>query len=399
MNGGTTRQHRLYRRLIQLGHEVTVIGVFPPIDDPYIEDLRNEGFKVVPWARPNSRPKEVLSAVRRKPALLTKLFNGTMNEMVGAVYWVDLKPLAQAAVSGEQFDVVCVELVYAAPWIESLDLGDAALVLINQEVQSEHLDDAAKRVGGLSGLRMREEARRVRNFERRWNPRFDATVLMSDSEIEIIRGIVGPNLPPAYAVGNGADTDELADVGPDPDKNRVLFTGTLAFGPNASGAQWLAREVWPLVLKEIPEAQLDIVGRIPSPATLALDELPSITVHADVPAVKPFIENASVCTLPMLEGGGTRLKLTEAFAAARAVVATTNGATGIDGVAGEHLLIGDSPQEFADAIVRLLRDPALRAELGANARELAQSKYSWTALGDRFAEVLTEVSARKKQAG
>jgi glycosyltransferase involved in cell wall biosynthesis len=222
---------------------------------------------------------------------------------------------------------------------------------------------------------------------------------MSDNEIEILRGIVGDGLPKAYAVGNGADTDDLADIGPDPDEHRVLFTGTLAFGPNASAVQWLAREVWPLVLREIPEAQLDIVGRIPSPATLALDELPSVTVHADVPAVKPFIEQASVCTLPMLEGGGTRLKLTEAFAAARPVVATTNGATGIDGIDGEHLLIGDTPQEFADAIVRLLRDPALRLELGTNARKLAQEKYSWSALGDKFSEALTEVVAEKGSAG
>lgn len=398
MNGGATRQHRLYRRLIQLGHEVTVVGVFPPIEDPYIEELRDEGFKVVPWVRPASRLREVISAILRKPSILLKVFTGTMNELIGTVYWVDLKPLAEKTLAENDFDVVCVELAYAAPWIDGLDIK-APIVLINQEVQSEHLDDAADRVGGFAGWRMHEDARRVRKFEKRWNPKFDAVVLMSDNEIEILRGIVGDGLPKAYAIGNGADTDELADIGPDPGENRVLFTGTLAFGPNASAVQWLAREVWPLVLEEIPDAQLDIVGRIPSPATLALDELPSVTVHADVPAVRPFIEQASICTLPMLEGGGTRLKLTEAFAAARAVVATKNGATGIAGVDGEHLLIGDTPQEFADAIVRLLRDPALRLELGTNARKLAQERYSWSALGDRFGEALTEVVANKGPSG
>jgi len=132
---------------------------------------------------------------------------------------------------------------------------------------------------------------------------------------------------------------------------------------------------------------------MPHRSTRALDGLPGISMHADVPDMQPWFASASVCTLPMLEGGGTRLKLADAFAASRAVVSTTNGATGLECRNGHDLLIADSAEDFARAIVRLLRDSEQRARLGRNGRALVERLYDWNSLGVELAKCLQDVVA------
>jgi glycosyltransferase involved in cell wall biosynthesis len=108
--------------------------------------------------------------------------------------------------------------------------------------------------------------------------------------------------------------------------------------------------------------------------------------------MKPYLAEADICLLPMHEGGGTRLKLAEAMAAGRAIVSTTNGATGVDVTNGEELLIADEAKEFADAIVKLLGDRELRAQLGARGRAKSIAQYDWRSLGDDYEAMLKRVA-------
>lgn len=395
MNGGSTRMHRLNRRLIELGHEVTFAAVFTADSKSTIAALHAEGFAVRPHMRPRSRVAEVFSTLARRPGLLRGLRYLSAKELVSSFFWVGLEPLVADELASGQHDVVVIDHSFAAYWIDSLDT-QLPIVLVNHEVESVQQMSKAARIGGIGGLARYLNGRRIRRSERRWSPQFDGIILMSEDEDRALEAIVGGGeLPRTYVVGNGADIDVLGAVGPDPDEHRVLFTGTMAYPPNAIGAQWLAREVWPHVLEAVPDAELEIVGAQPSRATRALGELSGVSVHADVPDMRPWFEHASVCTLPMIEGGGTRLKLADAFAARRAVVSTTNGATGFVCRAGSDLLIADSAEEFARSIVRLLRDPSLRNRIGANGRAVAVNLYDWNKLGESLATALQDVIASR----
>lgn len=389
VNGGVTRQYHLHRRLIELGHEVTVVGVMPPHVDDQTAALEAEGFVIHPLVRPRSRAIEVLRAVFRRPSILRGLVSDPVEDLVTRIYWVDLRSIVREVLADQTFDVICVECGYAAHWLSEIDT-ETPTVLTSHEVKSPEFARKAAKLKGLRGLVMRENARRQRRSEERWSLLPDAIIAMSEREIEIWREVV-PNLPPAYAVGNGADFSEFEQIGEPSGEPRVLFTGTLAYSPNAAAAEWLARRVWPLVRKEVPQAKLDIVGRAPNAATLTLGDLDGVAVHADVPTMVPFFEAAAVCALPMTEGGGTRLKFAEAMAAGRPVVSTENGATGVDVVDGREALIADAPEDFAAALVRLLNDPALAAQLGLAGRETARRSYDWRALGERYASVLERV--------
>jgi glycosyltransferase involved in cell wall biosynthesis len=394
VNGGATRIHRLYRGLIERGHGVSVIAPFTPAERGNVAKLEAEGFDVQPLLRPHSRLSEAAWALLRRPALLRSLARESTKQSIAAIFWVDLLPLVRRALATGDYDVVVIEQSFAANWRGDLDT-DLPVVLVTQEVESPHLLTKGARLGGLGGFMRYLNGARTRRSEKYWTPRFDGVIVTSAAEAQTLEQIVGATrLPHVQVVGNGTDIGPFDDLAPDPAGRRVLFTGTLAYPPNTVGAAWLAQRVWPLVLRQVPDAELLIVGACPPRSVRALAALPGVDLHADVPDMRPWFEAASVGVLPMLEGGGTRLKLLDAFAARRAVVATTNGATGIDCENGRELLVADSPEDFAHAIVRLLADEKLRALLANRGNQLARTKYDWKILSGDLEFALEAVRAR-----
>lgn len=395
VHGGATRLHRIYSGLIARGNDVTVVAPFTREESANVELLEDEGFTIRPYLRPSGRLRELLGTLLRRPALLGLAARASGKELVTAVFWVHLRQLVREALTDADYDVVVIEHSFAARWREEIET-DLPVLLVVHELESPQLLAKAVRLGGARGFARYLDGGRTLRSEKRCTPLFDGVVLMSEVERMRLSQIVGEGLmPQSYVVGNGADLEPLSAVGPDPDEQRVLFTGTLAYPPNVVAAEWIARKVWPHVLAAEPAARLDIVGAGPSRATLALGQLEGIEVHGDVPSMLPWFDRASVCTLPMLEGGGTRLKLIDAFAASRAVVATTNGATGVDCSHGRELLIADSPEDFARAILRLLGDREQRERLGRHGRALAERSYGWDRLAGEFDDVLGEVVGRR----
>ena len=157
----------------------------------------------------------------------------------------------------------------------------------------------------------------------------------------------------------------------------ILMIGTLAYFPNAEGALWFARDVLPRLHRRtgVP-ALLRVVGTGWSPLVEELRRVPFVQVVRSVPDVLPAYADASLVVVPVRAGGGSRIKLIEAFGLGRAVVATTIGAEGIDATDGVHLLLADDAESFAAACQRLLADAPSRANLIRHARELARQQHS-----------------------
>jgi len=190
-------------------------------------------------------------------------------------------------------------------------------------------------------------------------------------------------------VPNGVDTGVIT---PTPLGDDVVMTGTFSYPPNYKGARWLAREVWPLVRQEVPAARLRFVGLRGDEVLRDLASLPGITVVGSVPDMRPELARARVAVAPIAIGGGTRIKILEAFAAGRPVVATTIGAEGIAVSDGDTAFLRDDPAGFAAAIIRLLKDRPLAEAMGARARALVVSRYDWRASADRLEALVRRVA-------
>jgi glycosyltransferase involved in cell wall biosynthesis len=126
--------------------------------------------------------------------------------------------------------------------------------------------------------------------------------------------------------------------------------------------------------------QFYVVGQKPAPRVQALANEPGVTITGYVDDVRPYISLASVYVVPLRIGGGTRLKVMEAMAMARPVVSTSVGCEGFPLVSGQHLLIADTPEEFAAAVVGLLKNPIGRVRLGTAARQFVESHCDWQAI-------------------
>jgi len=196
-------------------------------------------------------------------------------------------------------------------------------------------------------------------------------------------------------VPTGVDLAQYRPAAKQPDASAPLitFVGAMDWEPNVDGVEYFCSEVWPAIKAEVPQARFRIVGRNPDRRVQkwASD---SIEVTGRVPSVVEHLQESAVVIVPLRIGGGTRLKIYEAMATAKAVVSTTIGAEGLDVHHGRDIMLADDPRAFAQAVIMLLRDSDLRRRYEQAAAETA-ARYDWPAIGERFSEVLQSVAEKK----
>ena len=162
----------------------------------------------------------------------------------------------------------------------------------------------------------------------------------------------------------------------------MLFHGIFAYRPNAIAAAFLLEEVLPRLVAACDTCRLVLVGPLPKPQMLAAAARdPRVIVTGAVADVRPHLADATVLAVPLFQGGGTHLKVLEAFAAGLPVVSTTKGAEGLGARDGTHLLVAETAAEFVEAALAVWRRPALGARLRAEARALVARRFSWQAVG------------------
>ena len=192
-------------------------------------------------------------------------------------------------------------------------------------------------------------------------------------------------------VENGVDLEGFRPADGEGEDGQLVFVGSLDWLANQDAVRHMAADIMPLVRREMPDAELSVVGRHPPAAIEDLSGRDGVTVVGTVPDVTPWVARAGVYVVPLRVGGGSRLKILEAMAMGRAVVSTTVGAEGLEVQDGRHLVIADGPEAFARAVVDLARDPRRRRELGLAGRRLVEDRYGWDNLATRYCEFLDEV--------
>ncbi len=164
---------------------------------------------------------------------------------------------------------------------------------------------------------------------------------------------------------------------------QVLFVGNYFHPPNVEGALWLAREVWPLVQTQMPEARLMLAGRSPTPEIQQLASA-TIQVPGTVADLREIYRQSRVVAAPIFWGSGVRIKILEGLAAGLPLVTTALAAEGLPLKHEQHALFAETPQTFAAALVRILQAPALGAQLGDAGRKLIADQYDWQAIGQQL---------------
>jgi glycosyltransferase involved in cell wall biosynthesis len=172
--------------------------------------------------------------------------------------------------------------------------------------------------------------------------------------------------------------DELGDIPiTRPPGNTLLFMGTMNLEPNVEAVLYFCQKVLPLVRARVPDATLYIIGSSPAPVIQRLGFEKGIVVTGEVESLRPFYEMCVVNVVPLLTGGGIIVKTLNGMAAGRPTVATSLGSAGVEAVPGREIIIADTPERMAHAIVELLTCENLWYSLAHGGRRFVQAKYNW----------------------
>jgi glycosyltransferase involved in cell wall biosynthesis len=221
--------------------------------------------------------------------------------------------------------------------------------------------------------------RMVRKEEIKTWRRSDVMLATSERDKEQIRGHVPQK--PVFVVPNGVDVGYFVPAkGSTPEPHSLVFTGVMNYFPNDHGILYFLDRVFPLILRQLPDVRITIVGSNPS-RRLQRHSSGNVTITGYVPDVRPYMARSSIYVIPLLVGGGTRLKALEAMAMKIPIVSTTIGVEGINIRDGESVLCADTPERFAQSVVRLCKDDHLRQQIAETAFRIALAEYSWSAVG------------------
>ena len=303
----------------------------------------------------------------------------------------------QSLLRQEQFDVILCDFLFAAPAIPWDFPCPKVLFTHNVEamIWKRHYQVARNPLWKAMSWR---EWKTMDQAERRYLKRADHVLAVSETDRDHFLNYLPSSK--LTIIPTGVDVDFFQPRHEQEESNSLVFTGSMDWLPNEDGILYFIEQVLPRIREQIPDVSLQVVGRKPS---TRLKELATreknVRVTGWVEDIRPYLARSAVCIVPLRIGGGTRLKIFEAMAMAKAVVSTTIGAEGLPVRHGESILLADDPQDFARQTVELLRSPERRNQIGAAAHKMVTEKYSWAKVADGFAEILERVSGSSKPMG
>jgi polysaccharide biosynthesis protein PslH len=292
----------------------------------------------------------------------------------------------------EKFDVVICDFLAAAGVIPWHFLTPKVLFTHNVEALIWKRQFAVARNPLWKAICWREY-RTTALAERRYLKLADHVLTVSETDRDHFARTIETSK--ITVIPTGVDLDFFRPTDGEEQPNTLVFTGSMDYMPNEDGICYFVEQILPRVRFHIPNIFLLVVGRRPSARLLKLASMtPGVEITGAVEDIRPYVHRGSVYIVPLRVGSGTRLKIFEAMAMGKAVISTSVGAEGLPVRSEQDILIADTPEAFASAVVRLLADRNLRSDLGRAARELVVQKHSWASVTQHFESILeTLISA------
>ncbi len=304
----------------------------------------------------------------------------------------EMRARIERMVAEQGYDLVYTHLIRMAEYTRPLPLPKVMGVQVCQALNLgrmvEHVRDPFRQ------LFYRLEARKVAPYEVAACGDFDRVFLCGPTDIAALEETAP--VPNAVVCPHGQDVPEIERIrSAQREAGAIVVTGVMSTYTNVDAVTWFAKEVLPRVRSEVPEAAFWIVGRNPQRTVRALGSPPRVVVTGEVPDVYDWLCRAQVAVAPLRIAAGMQNKIVQALAAELPVVATPAANEGIGAEPDRQILLRERPEEFARAIVELLRDEAARSALGRAGRAFVESHWTWEAHFERLEKVLLDVVASR----
>lgn len=271
-----------------------------------------------------------------------------------------------------EYDVVLLESLYVSKYVDAIKANSKAkIVLRAHNVESELWKRNAAKQKGVKKLYVNSLAKKLVNYEKSSLNLFDGIAAITASDKEMLKKM-GCTIPvEVFPFGvNIADyAFKESTAG-----NKVFHIGSMDWEPNIRGVKWLLDKVWKSVVEAFPEAELNLAGRR-MPESITSDKNTNLNVLGQVDSAIEFINENNIMVVPLLTGGGMRVKIIEGMILGKLVITTTIGAEGIGYTNNQNIVIADTPLEMKKAIVYYLNNEQEQIKIGEKARELMVKDY------------------------
>lgn len=378
--GGQIRSYNLIKLLSQR-HEITLVSFSRQHNTPdQVEHLRQFCKRVFVIQRGRTWTiKNVLRTGFSLYPFLVSIYNSP-----------GTKKTLTEALNSDNFDLIHAEMSYTLSYLPKNNLP---LILVEQTIMSrifEHQISKESKIWFRPFMWI--DIWKMKYWEKYFWERASRVVTVSEEDASVVKKIV-PNIQ-VDVVPNGVGAD-FSDLPKKTHYNHTLYyMGNYKWIQNWEAGEYLAREILPLVQKKIPDSKVVIAGQYPTQELKSLQS-DSVSVaefrNDDAQGLVQSMLQAGVFVAPMYAPGGTRLKILAAMAAMMPVVTTKIGAEGYGAIDGKSILIGNSSQEIADQVVRVLQDKKLYGSIAENARKLVDTKFTWSPIAKKLESIYQEL--------
>jgi glycosyltransferase involved in cell wall biosynthesis len=378
VSGGQIRTYNLLKHLSK-HHDITLFSLIKDeAERSHTSELQKYCRKIVLFKRtknPFVLRNILLAGFSTYPFVVTR--NLPLN----------MKKAVQAELTKGKYDLIHAETFYMMPNIPATKVP---IILAEQTIEYLGYQDYMKKSNPLLKPLLKIDIEKIKYWERYFWNKADKLITMSQEDKNFIEKELGKPIN-ISVVANGVDLDFFSKVKKNlPLDPTVLFVGTFKWLPNIEAVEEIVKKIWPLILRELPNAKLKIVGFSPTDKIRAYAKEPSIEVMGAIEDIRDAFSTAHILLAPIRSGKGTRYKVLEAMITGTPVVATTLAAEGLDLKNGQNVLIADSSEGLANATVKLLKDSELQKKLGAAGQSIVKRGYSWVTIAKDLDKVYKE---------
>lgn len=382
LSGGQIRTYNLLKHLSR-HHRITLFALIKSeAERQQAEPLKKYCQSIHLFKRseqPFTLGNILHTAVSRYPFLVIR---NLVREVTSAV---------EKELTTQPYDLIHAETFYMMPHLPPTQVP---ILLVEQTIEYLGYESYAKKASPLLRPLLNLDIGKIKHWEKLYWEQARSLVVMSREDQEYLSTQV--SYPKKIqVVANGVDAKWFAQVPKQlPANPTVLFVGTFKWLPNREAVAYLVKEIWPLILSQLPQAKLWIVGNAPSTEVMAYQKLPHITVTGNIPDIRTAFSQAHILLAPVFSGKGTRYKILEAMASATPVVATPTAVEGLGIKRGRHALIGHDAPSLANLTVNLLKDDQHQAKLAKLGVEFVKTKFDWSLIAHQLDDVYRQLGAK-----
>jgi polysaccharide biosynthesis protein PslH len=368
--GGPIAMNMMIEGVINAGHRVKVLAVN---SNKYSVDITS-----IPEEYRKKTGIELVYidlSIRPIPAFLN-LFSSRsyiIRRFISKKFDSRLREILQS----QQFDIVQFEMLHMSPYLETVrKYSQARIILRAHNVEYllwERLAINCK--NPLKTIYLRHIYRTLKKYEIPMLSKFDGIAAITENDAAIIRKCVDPGrAADIISIPFGIDLSGFPTPSQEPEFPSLFSIGSMDWNPNLEGVSWFLQNVWAEVNRRSPDLKFYIAGRH-MPEWLMQSAIPGVVVVGEVENAVHFMHSKAIMVVPLLSGGGIRIKIIEGMAAGKAIISTPLGAEGIHCTDGKNIFLADTPEEFIAAILKVAGNRQLCTEAGKNARKLVEEEY------------------------